>query len=47
MESLNKDTISSSFVQQMLHNKFLLLAVALGVVAAVYFVAGLYMMLSH
>lgn len=47
MESLNKDVMPVSFMQQMLHNKFLLLTVLLAVTAAVYFVVGLVMLLGH
>ena len=47
MESLNENAIPVSFMQQMLDNKFLLLTVVLAVAAAVYFVAGLFMLLGH
>jgi len=35
------------FIQQMMNNKFLLLAVALAVSAAVYFCIGLFKMLGY
>ena len=47
MESSKTGNTLVSFMQQMLHNKFLLLTVILAVGAAVYFCAGLYMLLSH
>ena len=45
MES--SSAVSMSFVQQMLHNKFLLLTVVLAVFAAVYFCVGLFVLLGH
>lgn len=47
MESSKSGNESASFVQQMLHNKFLLLTVVLAVGAAVYFCVGLFVLLSH
>jgi len=35
------------FIRQMLQNKFLLLTVALGVIAAVYFSFGLYLLIGR
>lgn len=45
MES--SSALSMSFVQQMLHNKFLLLTVLLAVSAAVYFCVGLFVLLGR
>lgn len=47
MESSTSGNESVSFMQQMLHNKFLLLTVVLAVGAAVYFCVGLFVILSH
>ena len=47
MESSNNSSLKVPFVQQILHNKFLLLTVALAVSAAAYFCIGLYFLLSH
>jgi len=46
MESLKTDNSPVLFIQQMMDNKFLLLAVVLAVSAAVYFCIGLFMMLG-
>lgn len=47
MESSEVGSAPVSFVQQMLHNKMLLLTVLLAVSAAAYFGIGLFMLLSH
>jgi hypothetical protein len=47
MESSKSGNVPVSFVQQMLHNKFLLLTVMLAVSAAVYFCVGLFVLLGH
>lgn len=47
MESSNTGSLKVPFLQQMLHNKFLLLTVLLSVSAAAYFCIGLYFLLSH
>ena len=47
MESSKSGNESVSFMQQMLHNKFLLLAVAMAFGAAVYLCIGLFVLLSH
>lgn len=47
MESVKVGKTLVSFLQEMLHNKFLLLAVALAVFAATYFCIGLTMLLSR
>lgn len=48
MESSSKaGNTPVSFVQEMLHNKFLLLTVILAVGAAIYFCIGLFVLLSH
>jgi hypothetical protein len=47
MESFKSANESASFMQQMLHNKFLLLTVLLAVGAAVYFCVGLFVLLGH
>jgi hypothetical protein len=47
MESSKTDSSTASCVQQMLHNKFLLLTVVLAIGAAVYFCVGLFVLLSH
>jgi len=45
MES--SETVKVPFVQQMLHNKYLLLTVLLAIFAAAYFCIGLFFMLRH
>lgn len=47
MEQSEMASPSTTFMQQMIQNKFLLLAMFLGVSAAVYFVIGMYMMLRQ
>ena len=47
MESFKTGIVPASFMQQMLHNKFLLLTVVLAVSAAAYFCIGLYLLLRH
>lgn len=47
MESFKIGKTLVSFMQEMLHNKFLLLAVMLAVGAATYFCVGLVMLLGH
>jgi hypothetical protein len=47
MESSKAVNSTVSFMQQMLHNKFLLLTVVLAVGVAVYFCVGLFVLLSH
>lgn len=47
MESSKSVNVPVSFMQQMLHNKFLLLTVMLAVGAALYFFIGLFVLLSH
>ena len=47
MESSDTGSLKVPFVQQMFHNKFLLLTVVLAVSAAAYLCIGLYFMLSH
>jgi len=47
MESSKAGGVPVHFVQQMLHNKMLLLTVLIAVSAAVYFSVGLFMLLSH
>jgi len=47
MESSKSGNASASFMQQMLHNKFLLLTVMLAVGAAVYFFVGLFVLLGR
>lgn len=47
MESSKTGIAPVSFMQQMLHNKFLLLAVALAISAVAYFCIGLYLLLRH
>ena len=47
MESSKSGNESVSFMQQMLHNKFLLLTVVMAAGAAVYFCVGLYVLLGH
>lgn len=47
MESSETGSLKVPFVQQMLHNKILLLTVLLAVFAAAYFCIGLFFMLRH
>lgn len=47
MESFKAGNAPASFMQQMLHNKMLLLTVLLAVGGAVYFGIGLFMLLRH
>lgn len=47
MESSKTEIVQASFLQQMLHNKFLLLTVLLAISAAAYFGIGLYLLLRH
>lgn len=47
MESSSTGNALVNLVQQMLHNKILLLTVLLAVGAAAYFGIGLYMLLRH
>jgi len=47
MESSKAVSSTASLMQQMLHNKFLLLTLVLAVGAAVYFCVGLFVLLSH
>ena len=47
MESSETGSLKVTFVQQMLHNKYLLLTVLLAVFAAAYFCIGLFYMLRH
>lgn len=47
MESSKTGSTSVSFVQQILHNNMLLLAVLIGISAAAYFGVGLFMLLRH
>lgn len=47
MESSKAGSPSVSFVQQILHNNMLLLAVLVGVSAAAYFAIGLFMLLTR
>ncbi len=47
MESSKSDTEPVTFMQEMLNNKFLLLTVVLAAIAAIYFGAGLFVLLSH
>lgn len=47
MESSKTGNPPVPFIQQLLHNKFLLLTVVLAVSAAAYFAIGLYILLSH
>lgn len=47
MESSKTGSVPASFMQQMLHNKFLLLTVLLGVSATAYFGIGLYLLFRH
>ncbi|MCR4297898.1 MAG: hypothetical protein NUV75_03965 [Gallionella sp.] len=47
MESSKTGIVPVSFMQQMLHNKFLLLTVVLAISAAAYFGIGLYLLLGH
>lgn len=47
MESSKSGHVPVSFMQQMLHNKFLLLTVMLAVGAALYFFIGLFVLLGR
>lgn len=47
MESSKAGDVPVSFVQQMLHNNMLLLAVVVAVSGAAYFIIGLFMMIGH
>ena len=47
MESSKAGNVPVSFMQPMLHNKFLLLTVMLAVGAAVYFFVGLFVLLGR
>ncbi len=47
MESSKTGSVPASFMQQMLQNKFLFLAVALAVSAAAYFGVGLYLLIGR
>lgn len=47
MESSATGSLKVPFVQQMLHNKILLLTVLLAVFAAAYLCIGLFFMFSH
>ena len=47
MESSKTEIVPTSFMQQMLQNKFLLLTVTLAISAAAYFGIGLYLLLRH
>ena len=47
MESSKVEGAPAHFMQQMLHNKFLLLTVVLAVSAAAYLGIGLYVLLRH
>jgi len=47
MESQKTDTTQASFMRELLHNKFMLLTVLLAVGAIVYFIAGLFVLLSR
>jgi len=47
MESSKAGSSTVSFMQQMLHNKFLLLTVVLAVGAAAYLGVGLFVLLGH
>lgn len=47
MESLKADEVPTSFMQEVRHNKFLLLTVLLAVSAATYLVVGLVVLLGH
>ena len=47
LESFKVGKALVSFMQEMLHNKFLLLAVVLAASAATYFCVGLVMLLGH
>lgn len=47
MESSDTRSLKVPFLQQMLHNKFLLLTVVLAVSAAAYFCVGLFFLLRH
>lgn len=47
MESSKIGSAPAPFMQQMLHNKMLMLTVLLAVSAVAYFGVGLYMLLRH
>jgi hypothetical protein len=47
METSKAGSSTVSFMQQLLHNKFLLLTVVLAFAAALYFCIGLFVLLSH
>lgn len=47
MESSKAGSSPVSFMQQMRHNKFLMLTLVLAAGAAVYFCVGLFVLLSH
>jgi len=47
MGSFKTGSSPAFFIQQMMHNKFLLLAVMLAVSAAAYFCIGLFKMLGY
>jgi len=47
MESSNMGNTQVPFMQQMWHNKFLLLTVFLAVAALAYLLIGLFLLLSH
>ena len=47
MESSKSGNVPVSFIQQMLHNKFLLLTMMLAVGAALYFFVGLFVLLGR
>jgi len=47
MESSNTGNVPVPFMQQMAHNKMLMLTVLLAVSAAAYFVIGLFLLLKH
>ncbi len=47
MESSKAGNAPASFMQQMLHNNMLLLAVSLAVGGVIYLVAGIYMLVGR
>lgn len=47
MKSSKSEGAPAPFMQQMLHNKILMLTVLLAVSAAAYFSIGLFLLLSH
>lgn len=47
MESSGMSNTQASFMQQMWHNKFLLLTVFLAIGALAYLLIGLFLLLSH